>query len=316
MLHYLIEEALPQIRPTRQDGLLLTWVRSLPEPVVLRSPVLCILSSWSLLMSGDLDAAESRLDDAEAALAAGAEDADLAATWADTEDLRTAPAMVSVYRAALAQARGDVAGTVRHARHVLDLAGPEDHFLRGAGSGYLGLAAWAAGNVEEALSTFSDAVRSLHAAGNFVDALDTTIPLADMWVAAGRPGRARRLYEQALQTVTANGPPYPRAMADLHVGLAELDRELDDLPERRGTPRDGPRPRRTRLHHREPAPLVRRHGAGLRRPRRLRRRDAPARPGRDALPARLLPRRTPHRRGEGSHPDRRRRPVVGGRVGR
>ena len=50
-----------------------------------------------------------------------------------------------------------------------------------------------------------------------------------MWVAAGRPSRARRLYEQALQTATGNGEPYPRATADLHVGLAELDRELDDL---------------------------------------------------------------------------------------
>ncbi len=226
---YLMEEALPQIRPTRQDGLLISWVRSLPESVVHRSPVLCILSSWSLMMSGDLDEAGSRLDDAEAALAAGAEDPDLAARWADTDDLRTAPATVSVYRAALAQARGDVAGTVRHARHVLDLAGPEDHFLRGAGGGYLGLAAWASGNIEEALSTFSEAVRSLHAAGNFVDELDSTIVLADMWVAAGRPARARRLYERALQTATAGGPPYPRATADLHVGLAELDRELDDL---------------------------------------------------------------------------------------
>ena len=227
---YLIEAALPQIRPTRQDGLLLTWVRSLPEPLVRRSPVLCILSSWSLLMAGDLDAVESRLDDAEAALAAGARDPDLAATWADTEDLRTAPATVSVYRASLAQARGDVAGTARHAQHVLDLAGPEDHFLRGAGGGYLGLAVWASGNVAEALSTFSEAVRSLHAAGNLVDELDTTVPLADMWVASGRPGRARRLIEQALQTATAGGPPYPRATTDLHVGLAELDRELDDLP--------------------------------------------------------------------------------------
>ncbi len=227
---YLIEEALPQIRPTRQDGLLLTWVRSLPEPVVRRSPVLCILSSWSLLMAGDLDAVESRLDDAEAALAAGAQDPDLAATWADTEDLRTAPAAVHVYRAALAQARGDVAGTVRHARQALNLAGPEDHFIRGAGGGYLGLAAWASGNVDEARSTFSDAVRSLHAAGNLVDELDTTVVLGDMWVASGRAGRARRLYEQALQTATAGGAPYPRATADLHVGLAELDRELDDLP--------------------------------------------------------------------------------------
>ena len=164
----------------------------------------------------------------------------LAATWADTEDLRTAPATISVYRASLAQARGDVAGTVRHARRALDLAGPEDHFVRGAGGGFLGLAAWAAGDVQEALSTFAEAVRSLHAAGNLVDELDGTVVLADMWVAAGRPGRARRLYEQALRTATADGEPYPRATADLHVGLAELDRELDDLAERRGAPRDGP----------------------------------------------------------------------------
>ncbi len=30
-------------------------------------------------------------------------------------------------------------------------------------------------------------------------------------------------------TATGNGEPYPRATADLHVGLAELDLELDDL---------------------------------------------------------------------------------------
>jgi LuxR family maltose regulon positive regulatory protein len=226
---HLMEEALPELRRNRQDGLLLAWVRSLPEPVVRRSPVLSILSGWSLMMSGDLDAVERRLDDAEAALAEGAHDEDLAASWADTDDLRTAPATVSVYRASLAQARGDVAGTVRHARRALDLAGPEDHFVRGAGAGFLGLAAWAVGDVEEALSTFGEAVRSLHAAGNLVDELDGTVVLADMWVASGRPSRARRLCEQALQTASNGGHPYLRAAADLHVALAELDRELDDL---------------------------------------------------------------------------------------
>ncbi|MDQ6648828.1 MAG: LuxR C-terminal-related transcriptional regulator [Actinomycetota bacterium] len=226
---YLMEEALPELRRARQDRLMLTWARSLPESVVRRSPVLSILAGSSLLMSGDLDAVESRLNDADAALAAGAHDARLTAGWADTDDLRTAPATISIFRASLAQARGDVAGTVRHARRALDLAGPEDHLVRGGGSGFLGLAAWAAGDVGGALSTFGEAVRSLHAAGNLVDELDSTIVVADLHVASGRPSRARRLYERAIQSATGGGEPYPRATTDLHVGLAELDRELDDL---------------------------------------------------------------------------------------
>ncbi len=225
----LIEVGHSELSRTRQDGLLLSWARSLPDSVVRRNPVLSILSGWSSLMAGDLDALEARLDDAEAALAEGAADPDLAATWADTDALRTAPATISVYRASLAQARGDTDGTVLHARRVMELAGPEDHFLRGAGGGFLGLAAFAAGDVQEALAVFSEAVRSLHAAGRGVDALDGTIVLADMWIAAGRPSRARALFEQALQTAIENGEPYPRATADLHVGLAELDRELDEL---------------------------------------------------------------------------------------
>ena len=44
---HLMEEALPELRRARQDSLLLTWMRSLPEAVVRRSPVLSILSGWS-----------------------------------------------------------------------------------------------------------------------------------------------------------------------------------------------------------------------------------------------------------------------------
>ncbi len=226
---FLMEEALPELRRTREDSLLLGWMRSLSEAVVRRSPVLSIVSAWSLLMTGDLEGMERRLDDAEAALAAGTHAEELTARWADTEDLRTAPATIWVYRAALSQARGDVAGTTEHARRALELAGADDHFVLGAARGFLGLAAWAAGNVQAALSTFTEAVGSLRAAGNLVDELDSTVVLGDMLVTAGRPHRARRLYERALATATASGEPYPRATADLHVGLAELDRELDDL---------------------------------------------------------------------------------------
>ncbi|TCC04332.1 LuxR C-terminal-related transcriptional regulator [Kribbella soli] len=222
---FLIEEALPEARRARQDSLLLSWIRSLPESVVRRRPVLCITAAWASMMAGELDRMARWLDDAEAALAAG----DPAGTWADTEDLRTAPALILVYRAALAQARGDVAATVLCAERALELAGPDDHFVLGAAGGFVALAAWAAGDVEQALTTFATAVRSLQASGSLTDVQDSAVVIGDLWMAAGRPSRARQTFEQALAAATRDGEPYPRVTADLHVGLAELDRELDDL---------------------------------------------------------------------------------------
>ncbi|TCC22381.1 LuxR C-terminal-related transcriptional regulator [Kribbella sindirgiensis] len=223
---FLIEEALPEVRRTRQDSLLLSWIRSLPESVARRRPVLCIARAWSSMMAGELDHMARWLDDAEAALTAGPA---VDGAWADTEDLRTAPALVLVYRAALAQARGEVAATVRCAERALELAGADDHFIRGAAGGFVALATWAAGDVEEALTTFATAVRSLRAAGNLTDVHDSTVVMGDLWMAAGRPSQARKTFEQALAAATRNGEPYPRVTADLHVGLAELDRELNDL---------------------------------------------------------------------------------------
>ena len=127
--------------------------------------------------------------------------------------------------------------TAEHARRALELTGPDDHLARGAGAGLLGLAAWAQGDVRTALQTFTDAVASLHAAGNLSDELGGTVVLADMWLAAGYPGTARRLYTRALQRAEAlaedsdgeTGHSVPRGTADLHVGLGELDHETGDL---------------------------------------------------------------------------------------
>jgi LuxR family maltose regulon positive regulatory protein len=224
---HLIELALPALRRNRQDATLLGWLDALPEDVIRRSAVLSVFSGWMLMVSGDLDAVEGHLDDADRALATGS----TAATG--NEELRTLPATLAVYRASLAQARGDLAGTADHARRALELAGPGDHLSRGAAAAFVGLASWAAGDVEPALATFAEAVRSLRLAGNVADAVSSTVVLADMWLAAGRPDRARGLYDTALRqaedAAAAGGPSAPLPTADLHVGVSELDREQGDL---------------------------------------------------------------------------------------
>jgi LuxR family transcriptional regulator, maltose regulon positive regulatory protein len=223
----LMELAAPEIRRNRQDPMMIGWLKALPDDAVRRSPVLSVFYGYMLMVSGDLDAAEPRLDDGERALAAIPEGS--APPRADTEELRTLPATIAIYRASLAQARGDVAGTAAHARRALDLAGPNDHLARGGAAGFLGLAAWANGDVSSGLDTFTQAVASLHAAGNLVDELSSTVVLADMWLAAGHPSKARRLYLRALQVSEAHGEAVARATPDLHVGLSEMDHEVGDL---------------------------------------------------------------------------------------
>ncbi|HYO17974.1 MAG TPA: helix-turn-helix transcriptional regulator, partial [Dermatophilaceae bacterium] len=67
---YLIELAVSAIRRNRQEAMMLGWLKALPDDVVRRSPVLSVFCVYMLMVSGDLEGVEARLDDAERALAA------------------------------------------------------------------------------------------------------------------------------------------------------------------------------------------------------------------------------------------------------
>ena len=230
---HLVESAVPMLRRSRQDALLFSWLKMLPDAAIRRSPLLSVFYGGMLMVSGDFPGVEARLADAERALAdtgrAPAEAPAEAMLQPGDQEWRMLGATIAIYRASLAQARGDAAETSAHARNALDLAGPDHHLVRGAAGGFLGLAAWADGDVHEALRTFTEAVASLHAAGNLLDELSSTVILADMWLSAGRPGQARRIYHNALRQAESLGDSMVRASSELHVGLSEVCRQSGDL---------------------------------------------------------------------------------------
>lgn len=222
----LIEAAIPGVRKTRQDAQVLRWIAQLPEETIARMPVLCVFSAWACILRGNLGEVEVWLARAERLVADGDHDS------ADGDELRALPVTAALYRAAVAQAGGDLEGVQTQAQRARDLSVPEDHLGRGAAAGMLGLAAAARGDLGAGVLAFRESAAELRLAGNLTDSLSTATVVADMLVPLGRLREAVRAYEEALRIATEEGLADGRGeppVADLHSGLAELLVERGDL---------------------------------------------------------------------------------------
>ncbi|MCX6068073.1 MAG: LuxR C-terminal-related transcriptional regulator [Chloroflexi bacterium] len=231
----LIELAAPAMGRNRQATALLGWLKSLPNEFLRARPVISVAFAHLLLDSGEVEAVDDRLRDAEWWLETtagnrgrpGAPSA--AMVVVDDQAFRRLPGAIAVARAGLALARGDVASTAKYARQVLDLLPDDDHLNRGGTAGFLGLAAWTSGDLDEAHQAFAEGMAHLQMAGNISDVIGGAVTLADIRLAQGRPHEAKRTYEHALQLATAQGEPMLRGTADVYVGLSELNCEYNDL---------------------------------------------------------------------------------------
>jgi LuxR family maltose regulon positive regulatory protein len=235
----LVELAVPAMRRSRQEVLLLGWLEALPDETVRCRPVLSVVYAHVLLASGELDGVEERLRDAERWLEMTAEmrgrphpkGSRPAAVMVvvDNELFRSLAGMIAIARAGIALAAGDVPETLTYARRALELVPEDDHLTRGAAAGFLGLASWTSGDLEAAHRSYADGMASLQTAGNISDAINGAIALAAIRIAQGRLREAMRTYEHALRLAAEHGDPVMRGTADMYVGMSELERERNDL---------------------------------------------------------------------------------------
>ena len=224
----LVERAIPGARRDRQETTARGWLEKLPDDVIRARPVLAVFYAGSMLTVGELDGVEERLADAERSFSDP--DVLLAPTVVDEEAFRRLPALIAVYRAAIALVRGDVPATIAYARRSLELVEGDDHLGRGAAAGLLGLASWASGDLDAGYRSYADCSASLRQAGHIADTFGCAVALADIRLTQGRPRDATRIYEQTLQLASAQPGPLLRGAADMHVGMSQIHRERNDLP--------------------------------------------------------------------------------------
>jgi LuxR family maltose regulon positive regulatory protein len=225
--------------PTIEDGALSTkwlgWLKALPDELFRSRPVLSVWYAYALLVSGEMEAADARLTDAERWL----EPADNVnkrlknpadeMVVVDEEQFRSLPATIALGRAYHAQILGDMPGAVTYARRVLDLTPEENSLTRGQATALLGFTYWASGDLEAANRTIAGYTMMLRTAGNILDAISTTSVLADIQMGLGRLNKAVSTLDQFLQFVVDLGKPIPPDTAELYRGLGEISLEQGDL---------------------------------------------------------------------------------------
>ena len=231
----LIERGIPALASSRQESLMLAWLRALPDDVISVRPVLNVHYGGALLLLGQLEGAEARLQAAERWLDTTSDGHDRlkrersGRIVVDQQEFGRLPSAIAGYRAALALVVGDVSGAIRHASAGLALAGPDDHLRRGSAAGLLALAYWTTADLEAAHGSWADCMTSLQKAGHLADLTGRALGMADIRITQGRLKDAMDTYRRVLRVLTEHGGPVMRGAVDMHVGISELLYERNDL---------------------------------------------------------------------------------------
>jgi LuxR family maltose regulon positive regulatory protein len=187
---------------------LVGWLQALPDEVVRARPQLCLKYGWPLILTGQLDAAESYLAQAEQA----AQD--------DTAFLGE----IVAAQAYIARTRGDARRTIDLSQRALTLLPQDNLSSRSIVALNLGLAHWHRGHLAEAERAITEAEHAALQSGNNHVRLIALGTLGPIQAAQGKLHQAAVLCRQAIRL----GEQSP-AIALAHNELSALLYEWNDL---------------------------------------------------------------------------------------
>ncbi|MBI5033870.1 MAG: AAA family ATPase [Chloroflexi bacterium] len=187
---------------------ILRWLQVLPEDILRGNPELCLYYSWALLLTGQLDAAESHLKQAE------------------TIAPPTTSLLGSIYaaQAQIARTRGDDQRTIELSTNALTLM-PVDAFSeRSVVTLNLGIAYLNQRQLADAEQVLIETERAGRISGNHYAQLIALTFLGIIQVVLGKLHHGKEFFEQAIQS---GGDSPAVALAHLHYGA--LLYEWNDL---------------------------------------------------------------------------------------
>jgi LuxR family maltose regulon positive regulatory protein len=219
---HLLEEYVDALLQRGEHTTVSGWINALPDSVVREHPYLCVFHAWALQLTGQFEATEARLTDAEEALANLYQEND--------GDAKTIRGHIHSHRAYLTFIRGEHAKTIIYARQALEQLPPEATVIRTQTALYLGVAYRFQGEFQAALDIFTEAVAISQKMGGSVTAVLSFLNLAEVYTEQAHLHQARNIYEQALQfTKRHSGRPDMPFSGYAYVGIGRILRQWNEL---------------------------------------------------------------------------------------
>lgn len=194
----------------------LRWLESLSKPLLKAMPSLLVLHASALLMVGQLNGAEQKLQTAEAALQEGTLD----------DKTRDAIGHIASIRATIAVSQHQVDSIIAESRLALEYLHPENLPVRTATTWTLGYAYQLQGDRAAARKAYVEAIAISRSIGHFIINVMAAIGLGGLQEKDNQLELAADTYRSVLELV--GDTPMP-ASSEAHLGLARISCEWNDI---------------------------------------------------------------------------------------